>query len=196
MYVQKVSTLPGWSWENGSSSLLNTLFSPQHFLWCVGGWNPPTVADTKAKFYSKYKKPLPAVYNTVIQELLVQQHILRYNKNYSYDVVWSLPSTAPKFAELAPISTALIDLLPVRQIFALGLVSVFDQVLDGVSENAEAIFAAYIGALDEDPSSYRSDAEKLASWAKGLSGPTDIKPDAEGDEASLSTPDRPETSIS
>ena len=78
------------------------LFSPQHFLWRAGGWNPPTVSDTKAKFYSKYKKPLPAVYNTVIQELLVQQHILRYNKNYSYDVVGPLPSTVLELEDLAP----------------------------------------------------------------------------------------------
>ena len=68
------------------------------------------MADTKAKFYNKYKKPLPAVYNTVIQELLVQQHILRYNKNYSYDVVWPLPSTVLDFDKgLHQVFTALTD---------------------------------------------------------------------------------------
>lgn len=28
-----------------------------------------------------------AIYNTVIQELLVQQHIIRYNTKYEYDEV-------------------------------------------------------------------------------------------------------------
>lgn len=118
-----------------------------------GAWNPPTVADTKNKFYTNFPKPLPAVYNTVIQELLVQQHIIRYNVNYKYD-----------------------------EVFALGFVSVFDQVTDGVAESADAVFSAYIDALGEDAAKYRADAEKLASWAKGLSGADAIKPDASGDE--------------
>lgn len=57
------------------------------FSYFVGAWNPPTVADTKRKFYDGFRKPIPGVYNTVIQELLVQQHIMRYNKNYIYDEV-------------------------------------------------------------------------------------------------------------
>lgn len=50
-------------------------------------WNPPTVADTKKKFYETFRRPVPAIYNAIIQELLVQQHIMRYNKDYSYDAV-------------------------------------------------------------------------------------------------------------
>lgn len=69
--------------------------------------------------------------------------------------------------------------------FALGFVSVFDQVLDGVAESSDAIFKAYIASLDEDPGKYRADADRLAEWAKGLSGAADIKPDADGDEVSL-----------
>ena len=45
------------------------------------------MSHTKAKFYEGYKKPMPAVYNTVIQELLVQQHLIRFNKKYQYDEV-------------------------------------------------------------------------------------------------------------
>lgn len=50
-------------------------------------WIPPTVSDTKQAFYENFKKPVPPVYNTVIQELLVQQHLLRWNSTYQYDEV-------------------------------------------------------------------------------------------------------------
>ena len=48
---------------------------------------PPTVADTKAKFYKAFSTPIPSIYNNVIQELLVQQHLMRYNRKYQYDPV-------------------------------------------------------------------------------------------------------------
>ena len=50
---------------------------------------PPTVADTKAKFYKTFQTPIPSIYNNVIQELLVQQHLMRYNRKYKYDQVQS-----------------------------------------------------------------------------------------------------------
>jgi hypothetical protein len=48
---------------------------------------PPTVADTKGKFTKSYTRPIPAIYNNVIQELLVQQHFIRYSINYKYNAV-------------------------------------------------------------------------------------------------------------
>ena len=45
------------------------------------------MADTKRKFYETFRKPVPGIYNNVIQELLVQHHIMRYNKKYQYDEV-------------------------------------------------------------------------------------------------------------
>ena len=50
---------------------------------------PPTVADTKANFYRAFSTPLPSIYNNVIMELLVQQHLMRYNNKYQYDPVRS-----------------------------------------------------------------------------------------------------------
>lgn len=50
-------------------------------------WTPPTVADTKRKFYEAFRKPVPGIYNNIIQELLVQQHLMRWNKKYTYDEV-------------------------------------------------------------------------------------------------------------
>lgn len=48
---------------------------------------PPTVADTKRKFLDGYRRPIPAIYNVVVQELLVQQHFIRYNVAYQYNEV-------------------------------------------------------------------------------------------------------------
>jgi hypothetical protein len=48
---------------------------------------PPTVADTKKNFLDGYRRPIPAIYNTVVQELLVQQHFIRYNVAYQYNEV-------------------------------------------------------------------------------------------------------------
>lgn len=88
----------------------------------------PTVADTKSKFIQTYRKPIPSIYSNVIQELLVQQHLMRYNTTYKYDPV-----------------------------FALGFVTVYDQLMDGYPNDADrdAIFKAYISALNEDPELFR-----------------------------------------
>jgi len=113
----------------------------------------PTVADTKRKFLEGYTKPIPSLYSTVIQELLVQHHIVRYNSGYKYD-----------------------------PIIALGFVSVFDQVTEGLDkEVAEAVFKAYIEALNEDPAKYRADAEKMQEVASS-SSLDDFKPDESGNE--------------
>ncbi|KAF6153958.1 hypothetical protein GIB67_023735 [Kingdonia uniflora] len=99
----------------------------------------PTVADTKLKFLKAYKRPIPSVYNTVLQELIVQQHLMRYKKSYRYDAV-----------------------------FALGFVTIYDQLMDGYPSDGdrEAIFQAYIKALNEDPEQYRSDTQKMEEWAR------------------------------
>eukprot|EP00475_Leptophrys_vorax_P028881 TRINITY_DN42065_c0_g1_i1.p1 TRINITY_DN42065_c0_g1~~TRINITY_DN42065_c0_g1_i1.p1 ORF type:complete len:286 (+),score=32.89 TRINITY_DN42065_c0_g1_i1:114-971(+) len=108
---------------------------------CQAAFSPPVVADTKQAFLKAYPKPIPTIYNTVIQEILVQQHLTRYNRTYKYDPV-----------------------------FALGFVTVFDQLLDGFPSSAEreAIFKAYIEALNEEPTTYRADAERLEKWAAEL----------------------------
>lgn len=86
------------------------------------------MADTKGAFIQTYRKPIPSIYSNVIQELLVQQHLMRYNTTYKYDPV-----------------------------FALGFVTVYDQLMDGYPNDADrdAIFKAYISALNEDPELYR-----------------------------------------
>ncbi|KAK4745340.1 hypothetical protein SAY87_011652 [Trapa incisa] len=115
----------------------------------------PTVSQTKLNFIKAYKKPIPSIYNTVLQELLVQQHLTKYKKNYQYD-----------------------------HVFALGFVTIYDQLMEGYpsDEDRESIFEAYIRALEEDPQQYRADAKKLEEWARSQSADSLIGySDREGD---------------
>lgn len=100
----------------------------------------PTVSETKMNFLKAYKRPIPSIYNTVLQELLVQHHLMKYKRTYRYDAV-----------------------------FALGFVTVYDRLMEGYpgDEDREAIFQAYIKALNEVPDQYRADAQKLEEWARG-----------------------------
>jgi photosystem II biogenesis protein Psp29 len=95
------------------------------------------------------------MYATVVQELLVQQHFMRYNARYTYS-----------------------------PIFALGVVSVFDQVLDAFSDETDrkAVFASYVKALTEDPEQYRRDAAELERLAKEAGSPDALTPDAQGND--------------
>ncbi|XP_042519037.1 protein THYLAKOID FORMATION1, chloroplastic-like [Macadamia integrifolia] len=99
----------------------------------------PTVSETKLNFLKAYKRPIPSIYNSVLQELIVQQHLMRYKRTYRYDPV-----------------------------FALGFVTVYDQLMEGYpsDDDSEAIFRAYIQALREEPEQYRNDAKKLEEWAR------------------------------
>lgn len=97
---------------------------------------PPTVTDTKRAFLESYPQPVPALYNTVVQEILVQQHFTRYNIKYSYD-----------------------------KVFALGVKSAMDAILDQY-EDADDLFTSYITSLDEKPETYLADAAELEAWAK------------------------------
>ncbi|KAJ4980367.1 hypothetical protein NE237_031204 [Protea cynaroides] len=116
---------------------------------------PPTVAETKMNFLKAYKRPIPGVYNTVLQELIVQQHLMRYKRTYRYDPV-----------------------------FALGFVTVYDQLMEGYpsNEDREAIFKAYVQALEEDPEQYRNDAKKLEDWARAQNASSLVEfPSREGE---------------
>ena len=103
-------------------------FLSYFYFFCLIADVPPTVSETKLNFLNTYKRPIPTVYNTVLQELIVQQHLMRYKRTYRYDPV-----------------------------FALGFVTVYDQLMEGYpsDEDRDAIFQAYIKALKEDPQQYR-----------------------------------------
>merc|ERR1719258_960965 len=97
---------------------------------------PATVADTKAKFTRGYPYPLPSIWATVLQELLVGMHFTTTNAQYQHEEMRSL-----------------------------GFVSVFDQLFEGYPKedpNAkEKIFTTFMEALNQDPKKWREDAEKI-----------------------------------
>ncbi|GFH13535.1 protein THYLAKOID FORMATION 1, chloroplastic, partial [Haematococcus lacustris] len=118
----------------------------------AAAFKPATVAETKAKFLEAYKKPIPSIYNAVVQELLVQMHFIRYSIHYEYS-----------------------------EVMALGFVSVYDQIMESLPEEERgAIFAAYVGALNEDAAKFREDASKMEQQASALPGPDALTPDASG----------------
>lgn len=117
--------------------------------------NPPTVADAKTKFLQAFNKPLPSLYSTVVLELLVQQHLYRWNANYVYTPV-----------------------------MALGICSVFDQILQGLPEEEQkSVFNAYIAALEENPEQYRKDAAMLEGLATSAGSVEDLVPSSSGNDA-------------
>lgn len=179
------------------------------------------MSETKARFLAEYDRPVPAMYETVLQELLVQQHFLRYNKKYQYDearaprhaprpsgTIPACPRTwllrawrfrARRHASAAfaassheartrptPPCNLSVDGPPARrcaQIFALGLVSVFDQILDEMpGGESGAVFNAYITSLGEKPEQYKKDAAALTELATAASGAEELKPDGDGTE--------------
>lgn len=56
------------------------------------------------------------------------------------------------------------------QVAALGFVSVFDQIMEGLPASEQtAVLAAFVSALQEDPEVYRRDAAALEAWARAAS---------------------------
>lgn len=71
------------------------------------------------------------------------------------------------------------------QIFALGFVSVYEQILESLSaEERGAIFKAYVDALGEDADKYKRDASALEQAANGLT-PESLTPNADGNEVQV-----------
>jgi hypothetical protein len=54
----------------------------------------PTVSETKDAFIKAYSKPIPAMFNTVLQEMIVMQHMTRFNAKYTYNPVRPTPEQA------------------------------------------------------------------------------------------------------
>lgn len=72
------------------------------------------------------------------------------------------------------------------QVFALGVVSVFEQILESLPEGERVqVFKAYIGALDESPDKFKADAARLEETAGALSGPEQLAPDAGGSDVQV-----------
>jgi len=101
--------------------------------------NVPTVSDTKRNFYARHTRPINSVYRRVVEELLVEMHLLSVNVDFRTD-----------------------------PIYYLGVVTSFDRFMDGYSpeRDKESIFAALCGSVGGDAGEYRKVAEELTTFAK------------------------------
>ncbi|MFY7807223.1 MAG: photosystem II biogenesis protein Psp29 [Limnoraphis robusta] len=104
--------------------------------------NIRTVSDTKRAFYSIHTRPINSIYRRVVEELMVEMHLLSVNVDFQYD-----------------------------PIYALGVVTAFDRFMQGYlpETDQESIFNALIGALQEDPRRYRAEAQRLQEFAQTFS---------------------------
>ena len=105
-----------------------------------------TVSDTKKDFYLAFPKPVNQVYRRVVDELLVEIHLLKVNQTFVYD-----------------------------SIFALGFVTTFDRFTVGYKPETDrfAVFHALCAALQFDSDRVRQDATTLSDLATKF--PSDIK---------------------
>ncbi|MBN3898197.1 MAG: photosystem II biogenesis protein Psp29 [Nostoc sp.] len=103
--------------------------------------NVRTVSDTKRTFYNLHTRPINTIYRRVVEELMVEMHLLSVNIDFSYN-----------------------------PIYALGVVTTFDRFMQGYQpeRDQESIFNALCRAIEQDPQRYRQDAERLQTVAKGL----------------------------
>ncbi|PZO45849.1 MAG: photosystem II biogenesis protein Psp29 [Phormidesmis priestleyi] len=103
--------------------------------------NVRTVSDTKRAFYGTHTRPINAIYRRVVEELMVETHLLLVNIDFAYDAI-----------------------------YALGVVSVYDRFMMGYQPDADkdSIYLAIIQAVGADPNQYRRDAEEVLAAAKNV----------------------------
>lgn len=104
--------------------------------------NLRTVSDTKRAFYNYHSRPINSLYRRVVEELMVEMHLLSVNVDFVYN-----------------------------PLYALGVVTSFDRFMVGYEpeQDKESIFAAICKAVEGDPQQYRRDAEALKADLANLS---------------------------
>jgi photosystem II biogenesis protein Psp29 len=100
-----------------------------------------TVSDTKRTFYTLHTRPINTIYRRVVEELMVEMHLLSVNTDFSYN-----------------------------SIYALGIVTAFDRFMQGYQpeRDKESIFNALCQAVQQESQRYRQDAATLLSLAQSL----------------------------
>ncbi len=103
--------------------------------------NVRTVSDTKRTFYNLHTRPINTIYRRVVEELMVEMHLLSVNIDFSYNLI-----------------------------YALGVVTTFDRFMQGYEpeRDQESIFNALCQAIEQDPQHHRQDAQRVQAIAKAL----------------------------
>ncbi len=104
--------------------------------------NVRTVSDTKRSFYTLHTRPISSIYRRVVEELMVEMHLLSVNVDFSYDVVYSL-----------------------------GVVTAFNRFMQGYrpEQDRDSIFNSLCRAIESDAQQYHHDAEQLENEIRGFS---------------------------
>ncbi|MEL6489087.1 MAG: photosystem II biogenesis protein Psp29 [Cyanobacteria bacterium J06621_3] len=110
--------------------------------------NVRTVSDTKRAFYGQHTRPINALYRRVVEELMVEMHLLLVNADFNYD-----------------------------SIYALGVVNTYDRFMQGYEPEGDraSIYTAIIQAVEGEPSQYRRDAEEVTAAAKSVGNIDEFK---------------------
>jgi photosystem II biogenesis protein Psp29 len=105
--------------------------------------NLSTVSDTKRNFYSHHTRPINSIYRRVVEELMVEMHLLSTNVDFAYD-----------------------------PIYALGVVHSFDRFMASYRppEDKQSIFNALCQAIGSSAEQYRQDAAQVEEFARSMQG--------------------------
>lgn len=100
--------------------------------------NVRTVSDTKRAFHTLHTRPINSIYRRVVEELMVEMHLLAVNADFNYDAI-----------------------------YALGVVTAFDRFMQGYrpEKDRESIFSALCQSIGADPNTYRHSAEQIEAEA-------------------------------
>lgn len=105
--------------------------------------NLSTVSDTKRNFYSQHTRPINSIYRRVVEELMVEMHLLSTNVDFAYD-----------------------------PIYALGVVSSFDRFMASYRPEGDkqSIFVALVQSMGGNAQHYRDDAAAAQEFARSMQG--------------------------
>ena len=105
--------------------------------------NVRTVSDTKRDFYNHHTRPVNSIYRRIVEELMVEMHLLSVNVDFHYD-----------------------------PIYALGVVTSFNRFMQGYrpERDKESIFDALCQAVGNQPEQYKQDAQRMEVITERFSG--------------------------
>ena len=104
--------------------------------------NVRTVSDTQRAFYNHFTRPIASIYRRVIEELMVEMHLLSVSTDFVYDAL-----------------------------YALGIVTTFDRFMDGYRPEGDRdeIFAVLCQSIESSAEQYRNDAQQMLHMTEGVS---------------------------
>jgi photosystem II biogenesis protein Psp29 len=103
--------------------------------------NLSTVSDTKRNFYSQHTRPINSIYRRVVEELMVEMHLLSTNVDFAYN-----------------------------PIYALGVVSSFDRFMTSYRPEGDkqSIFVALCESMGGKAQQYRDDAASIQEFTRSM----------------------------